>query len=215
MQIKTTGRAALILALSLFALSASTAAKAICLLDCPPAEQASDKAGAARDGARSEAKAALKKYSRRHYRRSRHAARRRHLADAARPERPKAAEIRLAEDRKGAESGDIKVPAAVANANAKLLGDAQTAPARSDLRDSAPRDGLVQLVAAEEFNDIDRAAGQPDMLPAKMSAALADSRAQMRADESGGWDNTSVIGRIFIGLGMLLTLFSAARMFWA
>ena len=36
-----------------------------------------------------------------------------------------------------------------------------------------------------------------------------------RSDESSTWDQTSLIGKIFIAFGALLTLASAARMFMA
>jgi hypothetical protein len=39
------------------------------------------------------------------------------------------------------------------------------------------------------------------------------TRVSATSDEGGGWDKASIIGKIFIAAGTLLTLGSAARMF--
>jgi hypothetical protein len=44
--------------------------------------------------------------------------------------------------------------------------------------------------------------------PAKVAPVLASS-------DSSAWDQTSLIGKVFIGFGALLTMASAARMFMA
>jgi hypothetical protein len=64
-------------------------------------------------------------------------------------------------------------------------------------RDSAPASAPVALAATE----------QPQAAPAPPVAAASH--------ESSTWDETSLIGRIFIGFGALLTMASAARMFMA
>ena len=51
------------------------------------------------------------------------------------------------------------------------------------------------------------------MASAEAPAALRPSLAS--SDESSTWDQTSLIGKIFIGFGALLTMASAARMFMA
>jgi hypothetical protein len=63
--------------------------------------------------------------------------------------------------------------------------------------------------------------GDPDPAPAQ-KAVIAATDAQPRpapvmasSDHSSAWDQSSLIGKIFIGVGTLLTLASAARMFMA
>lgn len=76
-----------------------------------------------------------------------------------------------------------------------------------------------QLVAADQLNDVDRAlhAGNPPALV--MASADTQAAAPVVASSGGNdgstWDQTSLIGKIFIGFGALLTMASAARMFMA
>jgi len=93
-----------------------------------------------------------------------------------------------------------EAPAAVApatadaNANASST-DQQTAPV-------APSPFAGSTVA--ENTDATAAAGSSD---ATANAVAASS------DDGSGWDKASIIGKIFIACGTLLTLGSAARMF--
>ncbi|WP_407184342.1 hypothetical protein [Bradyrhizobium centrosematis] len=126
-----------------------------------------------------------------------------------------------------------QMPPAVANANAQLAAtDTPTAAAASAMTDRA--NGNVQaaadntgagnaesqVVAPDQLNEIDRAA-QQDSSPAQ-KAVIAATEAQPRpapvmasSQQSSAWDQSSLIGKIFIGVGTLLTLASAARMFMA
>ncbi|MCK1718456.1 hypothetical protein [Bradyrhizobium sp. 141] len=126
-----------------------------------------------------------------------------------------------------------QMPPAVANANAQLAAaDTPTAAAASAMTDRA--NGNVQaaadntnaaaaegqVVAPDQLNDIDRAL-QQDNSPAQ-KAVIAATEAQPRpapvmasSQQSSAWDQSSLIGKIFIGVGTLLTLASAARMFMA
>jgi hypothetical protein len=79
----------------------------------------------------------------------------------------------------------------------------------------------TQIVAADQLNDLDRAL-QPSSPPASAAPAaplsMADTAAPSESSPAvakGGsaWDQTSLIGKIFIGFGALLTMASAARMF--
>ena len=125
-----------------------------------------------------------------------------------------------------------QMPPAVANANAQLATDTPTAAAASAMTDrandnvqaAADNTGAAnaesQLVAPDQLNDIDRAA-QQDSPPAQ-KAVIAATEAQPRpapvmasSQQSSAWDQSSLIGKIFIGVGTLLTLASAARMFMA
>jgi hypothetical protein len=116
-----------------------------------------------------------------------------------------------------------QIPASVANANAQLVptanNAAQAAPVDAQATAAAP------VVAADQLNDVDRALQAP--APAAAPVALASAE-QPQAEaapapvptvrassESSTWDQTSLIGKVFIGFGALLTMASAARMFMA
>ncbi len=75
------------------------------------------------------------------------------------------------------------------------------------------------VVAADQLNDVDRAlhAGTPPATAVAMASADAPATpaAVAGSNESTTWDQTSLIGKIFIGFGALLTMASAARMFMA
>ena len=76
-----------------------------------------------------------------------------------------------------------------------------------------------EMIAADEVNEVDGAAQETP--PAKpVAVASNDEQAQRPATAMAGndhsvWDETSLIGKIFIGLGTLLTIAYAARMFMA
>jgi hypothetical protein len=89
----------------------------------------------------------------------------------------------------------------------------------------AQRDSLTpvaekQVVPADDLNEIDRAA-QEQTSPAPPVAVPSNEEQKRRttvamaSNDHSVWDETSLIGKIFIGLGTLLTLASAARMFMA
>jgi hypothetical protein len=135
------------------------------------------------------------------------------------------------------------LPPSVANANAQMAsadGPADSARALS----SQARDRLqvmaanqsdpqaqsgaqnTELVAADELNEVDRALsenGNDDKNKAAPSATLAMAAVQAPAPtqaavvstDDSAWNQTSLIGKIFIAFGGLLTLASAARMFMA
>jgi hypothetical protein len=126
-----------------------------------------------------------------------------------------------------------QMPAAVANANAQLAtSDAPPAAAASAMTgrandnvqaaadNNAAANAETQVVAPDQLNDIDRAAQQDN--PPVQKAVVAATDAQPRpapvmasSQPSSAWDQSSLIGKIFIGVGTLLTLASAARMFMA
>jgi hypothetical protein len=87
-----------------------------------------------------------------------------------------------------------------------------------------------QVVAADQLNDVDRALheGRAPVAPLAPVAQLAMASAEppvasaapvlagsAASSSDSTWDRTSLIGRIFIGFGALLTMASAARMFMA
>ncbi|SDI36111.1 hypothetical protein SAMN05216338_102134 [Bradyrhizobium sp. Rc2d] len=128
-----------------------------------------------------------------------------------------------------------QMPPEVANANAQLAADTPTAAAASamtgrandnvqaaadDTANNTAPNADTQVVAPDQLNDIDRAL-QQDSPPAQ-KAVIAATEAQPRpspvmasTQQSSAWDQSSLIGKIFIGVGTLLTLASAARMFMA
>jgi hypothetical protein len=129
-----------------------------------------------------------------------------------------------------------QMPPTVANANAELTSTdtpAGSAKAMSDRvnsilqgtpdnnADAQPAAGTA-VVAADQLNDVDRALHEatPPATPVALASAdtpppaTSPSVAAASSDNST-WDQTSLIGKIFIGFGALLTMASAARMFMA
>ena len=126
------------------------------------------------------------------------------------------------------------IPASVANANAQLTSDgaadsatAMSAKASTMLvaatdKPSDPQAATdAQVVSSDQLNDVDRALQQTAPPPSTQTVAMAAAKAAPAAPAlaSGGdsstWDQTSLIGKIFIAFGALLTMASAARMFMA
>ncbi|MBR1187610.1 hypothetical protein JQ634_16915 [Bradyrhizobium sp. AUGA SZCCT0240] len=124
----------------------------------------------------------------------------------------------------------LTIPASVANANAQLAsadfpaGSAQAMTAKAHiLLASADKPGEAQsttdaVVSSDQLNDVDRALQQnPATQTVAMAAAKPTPAAPVLASshDSSTWDQTSLIGKIFIAFGALLTMASAARMFMA
>jgi hypothetical protein len=122
-----------------------------------------------------------------------------------------------------------EIPASVANANARLvsadtpLGNAKAMSARANnilqTASDLPAAGDSRVVSADQLNDVDRALREssPPAAPPTVAMAPAPAVAAVSAagNQSSTWDQTSLIGKIFIGFGALLTMASAARMFMA
>lgn len=125
-----------------------------------------------------------------------------------------------------------QMPPEVANANAQLAADTPPAAAASAMTgrasdnvqaaadNAAAPNADNQVVAPDQLNDLDRALQQDN--PPAQKAVVAATDAQPRpapvmasSQPSSAWDQSSLIGKIFIGVGTLLTLASAARMFMA
>ncbi|MBB4369037.1 cytoskeletal protein RodZ [Bradyrhizobium sp. cir1] len=124
-----------------------------------------------------------------------------------------------------------QMPPEVANANAQLAAS-DTPPAAAASAMTGRANDNVQAAAdntaapnaesqtPDQPNDLDRAAQQDN--PPAQKAVVAATEAQPRpapvmasSQQSSAWDQSSLIGKIFIGVGTLLTLASAARMFMA
>lgn len=112
-------------------------------------------------------------------------------------------------------------PAAAASAMTGRANDnVQAAADNSAPPGSAPPGAENQVVPPDQLNDLDRALQQDN--PPAQKAVVAATDAQPRpapvmasSQPSSAWDQSSLIGKIFIGVGTLLTLASAARMFMA
>lgn len=124
------------------------------------------------------------------------------------------------------------LPPAVADANAQLTasdtaaGNASAMSARAnDMLQAAPDKPVdAQVVSADQVHDVDHALRESPPPATTMAVATAEaSPARIPAaamfvagsNESSVWDQASLIGKIFIGFGALLTMASAARMFMA
>ncbi len=126
-----------------------------------------------------------------------------------------------------------QMPPVVANAHAQLAA-ADTPPAaaasamtnrandnvQAAADNTAAASAETQAAAPDQLNDIDRTL-QQDTPPAP-KAVIAATDAQPRpapvmasSHQSSAWDQSSLVGKIFIGVGTLLTLASAVRMFMA
>ena len=129
-----------------------------------------------------------------------------------------------------------QMPPTVANANAELTTTdtpAASAKAMSDRVNNilqgtqdnnadAQPDASTTVVAADQLNDVDRALHEttPPAKPIALAsadtpAAAAPNPPAAASSDNSTWDQTSLIGKIFIGFGALLTMASAARMFMA
>ena len=135
----------------------------------------------------------------------------------------------------GGGDNSFAIPPSVANANAQLTsadtpaGKARAMSARaSEILQAAPDNPAdaqpaadTQIVAADQLNDVDRALHENVPPATTLAMASAEAPAAPAApvaasrDENSTWDETSLIGKIFIGFGALLTMASAARMFMA
>ncbi len=218
MTIKASGRSALILATGLFA----------CAVGPSQATAVADNtAASSKSGTAAAAPVAANKYTRHGW----------HHGKVYAHRRAGKLALKSSADKKTADDSDSQaaIPPAVANANAELM--PADAPGSNAKAMSARADGLLQaaadnpvaaqpvahtqIVSADLLNDVDRALheSQPPAPTAAMASAetpaappapVAASR-----DESSTWDQTSLIGKIFIAFGGLLTLASAARMFMA
>jgi hypothetical protein len=137
-----------------------------------------------------------------------------------------------ARDTAADDNGNLSaIPPAVADAHAQFAsadtpaGNAKAMSARAnDILQTAPDNPAdaapaadARVVSPDQLNDVDRALreARPPAAPLAMAAAAAPAPVAAASNESSTWDQTSLIGKIFIGFGALLTMASAARMFMA
>jgi hypothetical protein len=223
MTIKASGRSALIIAAGIWAcfsgpLQAAEGADSA----TPTASKASSKAVGA--------PIVLKKYTKS-----------RHEKNAQRKSSKAALKSDTSETDSAAKDGDSStaIPPSVANANAELAPSeappdsarAMSAKANTmlviaadkaaDAQPTAETPAETPVVAADQLNDLDRALEERTPAAPPLAMASAEPPAAPAAPvvasskEDSAWDQTSLIGKIFIGFGALLTMASAARMFMA
>jgi hypothetical protein len=151
-----------------------------------------------------------------------HVVHRRHHDDIASSDRRDSARD-AAKDQAKVDTKPKTLPSDVADARAQMTADdAKTkstadapAPVTVDAAATTTLDQAVQVVNADELNDLDKAATDVTESLPKLPASIANSRAEMRVEGSSTWAQTSTIGKAFIAFGVMLTLASAARMFMA
>lgn len=158
------------------------------------------------------------------YSRKIHVAHRRHRDDDEVASNDRRSSDRdAAKDQAKVEAKPNTLPVDVADARAQMVSDDAKAKAVNDTPTQAAGDAAipatpdsaVQVVNADELNDLDKAASEVTETLPRLPASIANSRAEMRFDGPSSWAQTSTIGKAFIAFGVMLTLASAARMFMA
>ena len=232
MMIKASGRAALILAAGLFVCFAGPS---------QAAAGANDAAASSKSDAAAGAPVALNKYAKHGAHHWKKLAHRKSGKVALKSSADKKAATTDAAADEGDNSSAIpssEIPPSVANANAQLAtADAPTGSAKAmsaraasivqatpdspadtqATADTTQNSNNSQVVAADQLNDVDRSlhANSAPATTLAMASADAPAATATTSNESSTWDQTSLIGKIFIGFGALLTMASAARMFMA
>jgi len=226
MTVKASGRSALILATGLFVCFAAPS-------------QAAEDADAATAGSKSEtagAPAVLNRYAKHGSHRWKRYTHRRSGKVAVKSSADREADTVDAGDHVSA------IPPSVADANARLMfadtptgnaARAMSARANDILQAAAPEKPAdaqptadAPVVTPDQLNDVDRAlreSAPPARTPSASPLAMASAEApaapvapvMANSSEPSVWDQTTLIGKIFIGFGALLTMASAARMFMA
>jgi hypothetical protein len=222
MMIKASGRSALILATGLL----------VCFAGPSQAEPGTDSAAvSSKPESAAGAPIELNKYAKRGARQSKSYAHHKSSKVALKSSTgEKAAKPDVADN-----DGDVStaIPPSVANANAQLasadtpIGHAKAMSARAnEILQTAPDNAAdaqpaadTQVISADQLNDVDRALQETARPAPSLAMAAAEAPAApvtaTSSNESSTWDQTSLIGKIFIGFGALLTMASAARMFMA
>ncbi|WP_298252359.1 hypothetical protein [Bradyrhizobium sp.] len=221
MIIRASGRSALIAAAGLLVLLASPV----------KATDGGDSAAGATPDSHAAAPATLQKTTKHAWHHRGHSAHRR-LHTIAKSDDDKNVDDKKVEDKKAivtgvaTTTGDNRpladIPPSIANANAQMLlagvqiSAAAAIPPGTDVppttTDTASADNGTVVVASDQLNDIDRTL-QEGTSTVAMAASSPPPSATTMTGQSSAWDQTSLIGKIFIGFGALLTMASAARMF--
>jgi hypothetical protein len=122
-----------------------------------------------------------------------------------------------------ASNDTTKAMAARASSIVQAATDGQASPQPPANTAQGNTQDNTQVVSADQLNDVDRSLREGGAAATPVALASADTPAATMtapatataSNESTTWDQTSLIGKIFIGFGALLTMASAARMFMA
>jgi hypothetical protein len=156
-----------------------------------------------------------------------HTAARKPAPVASKSEETKKAPEKDVADASGGTTPAISDSVANARAQADAAPDSartMSAKASTILQASADKPAEAQaddatVVATDQLNDVDRALQQET--PSTQTVAMAsakpaeDAPAAAATNDSSTLDKTSLVGKVFIAFGALLTMASAARMFMA
>jgi hypothetical protein len=217
MKIKASGRSTLILATGVFVCFAGPSQAAASADDAAATAKSEDIAGAPVAPKKSA------KHGSRHWKS--HADRKSGKVVVAKSGADKTDAAEVPDENSDSSWTSPAIPSWVANANARLAaadtptGDVKAMASRvNEILQNAPDKSAEpqpaaenEVVSADQLNDVDRALheGTPPAPFLLMAAALT----AVSSNESSAWEQTSLIGKIFIGFGALLTMASAARMF--
>jgi hypothetical protein len=227
------GRWALVAALGFLAICASQAQAG--LFSALTGQSDSEAAAAAAPAETTTAQPAPARQATRSARRTRHVQYRRHRSEKVARARAAAKVAEKAESGDGKAEGKseskadgrtaaktdesrTKIPDRVANANAQMIGpvaDAAPEPQPTAVAEPAPETAAPVaplVVASDELNELDKAAAEKPAPKVYRPVTTAQASAMPTEDV---WSQTSLIGKIFVAFGGMLTLASAARMFMA
>jgi len=222
MTIKTSARPVLILATGLFVCFAGPSPVAAGADDKAVADS---KSASSESGRAAEEFVAVKKYVKHG---SRHWKRHAHRTSGKVAQKSSPAKKTDATEVASADGGvSTAIPPSVSNANAQLVsadrpdGNARAMSARANDILQAAADKPVDAQPAAEapvvppdaLNEVDRTVPASDPPAPTVATAAADAPAVESSGDSSSLDRTSLIGKIFMACGGLLTLASAARMF--
>lgn len=222
MTIKTSARPVLILATGLFVCFAGPSPVAAGADDKAVADS---KSASSESGRTAEEFVAVKKYVKhgsRHWKRHAHRTSGKVALKSSPAKKTDATEIASADG-----GVSTPIPPSVSNANAQLVsadrpdGNARAMSARANDILQAAADKPVDAQPAAEapvvppdaLNEVDRTVPASDPPAPTVATAAADAPAAESSGDSSSLDRTSLIGKIFMACGGLLTLASAARMF--
>ena len=222
MTIKTSARPVLILATGLLVCFAGLSPVAAGADDKAVADS---KSASSESGRTAEEFVAVKKYVKhgsRHWKRHAHRTSGKVALKSSPAKKTDATEVASADG-----GVSTPIPPSVANANAQLVsadrpdGNARAMSARANDILQAAADKPVDAQPAAEapvvppdaLNEVDRTVPASDPPAPTVATAAADAPAVESSGDSSSLDRTSLIGKIFMACGGLLTLASAARMF--
>lgn len=117
----------------------------------------------------------------------------------------------------GEADAKLAEPASYGSTLSEQNGGKAAAPAQAVM--VAQVSAINQVVPADQLNEIDRAASNDAFRTRTAVATEAPRRriapAIVAATDNSIWDETSLVGKVFVVFGALLTIASAARMFMA